>query len=84
MYFFDFVKVIKGKFVLEKVLKLVKKLKKEMIMVKDFLEFVNQDLDFKEVTFGVYNLDQDLFYVKVFQGYNSICLLKVFILVEVG
>lgn len=71
MYFFDFVKVIKGKFVLEKVLKLVKKLKKEMIMVKDFLEFVNQDLDFKEVTFGVYNLDQDLFYVKVFQGFNS-------------
>lgn len=70
MYFFDFVKVIKGKFVLEKVLKLVKKLKKETIMVKDFLEFVNQDLDFKEVTFGVYNLDQDLFYVKVFQGYN--------------
>lgn len=40
-------------------------------MVKDFLEFVNQDLDFKEVTFGVYNLDQDLFYVKVFQGFNS-------------
>lgn len=70
MYFFDFVKVIKGKFVLEKVLKLVKKLKKETIMVKDFLEFVNQDLDFKEVTFGVYNLDQDLFYVKVFQGFN--------------
>lgn len=70
MYFFDFVKVIKGKFVLEKVLKLVKKLKKETIMVKDFLEFVNQDLDFKEVIFGVYNLDQDLFYVKVFQGFN--------------
>lgn len=70
MYFSDPVKVTKGKSALEKALKLAKKLKKETTMVKDFLESVNQDLDSKEATPGVHNLDQDLSYVKVLQGYN--------------
>uniref|UniRef100_A0A8W8JFQ6 Dystrophin n=1 Tax=Magallana gigas TaxID=29159 RepID=A0A8W8JFQ6_MAGGI len=56
--------VTKGKSALEKALKLAKKLKKETTMVKDFLESVNQDLDSKEATPGVHNLDQDLSYVK--------------------
>lgn len=70
MYFSDPVKVTKGKSALEKALKLAKKLKKETTMVKDFLESVNQDLDSKEATPGVHNLDQDLSYVKVLQGFN--------------
>lgn len=65
MYCSDPVKVTKGKSALEKALKLAKKLKKETTMVKDFLESVNQDLDSKETTPGVHNLDQDLSYVKV-------------------
>lgn len=70
MYFSDPCKVTKGKSALEKALKLAKKLKKETTMVKDFLESVNQDLDSKEATPGVHNLDQDLSYVKVLQGFN--------------
>lgn len=71
MYLSDPCKVTKGKSALEKALKLAKKLKKETTMVKDFLESVNQDLDSKEATPGVHNLDQDLSYVKVLQGFNS-------------
>lgn len=65
------IKVTKGKSALEKALKLAKKLKKETTMVKDFLESVNLDLDSKEATPGVHNLDQDLSYVKVLQGFSS-------------
>ncbi|XP_061169275.1 dystrophin-like isoform X1 [Saccostrea echinata] len=59
--------VTKGKSSLEKALKLAKKLKKETTTVKDFLDSVNKDLDTKENTPGVRNLDTDLSYVKSVQ-----------------
>lgn len=55
----------KGKNILDKALKLSKKLKKEMATVTEFLTMVNTDLDKRESTTAAKNVDTDLAYIQV-------------------
>ena len=60
-----FVQVTESKSLLDKALKLSRKLNKEVKAVAEFLKTVNKQLDEREGSPGILNLEEDLTYVKV-------------------